>query len=225
MILLHDGLGSIAQWRDVPEALAAATGRTVLAYDRAGHGTSTPLPDGPWPADWLHHEALVLAELIDAVGAERPALVGHSDGGSIAAIHAIDSPTGPLVLLAAHSWVERTTFDAIAAMRAAPERIVRGLARAHAAPEALFEAWSGVWTSEEFGRWDIRDRLGAIDVPVLVAQGEADEYASPDHAIATAGAIGSNATYRLLPGVGHLLHHQAPTTVVRLVADHLTMAG
>jgi pimeloyl-ACP methyl ester carboxylesterase len=222
VIVLHDGLGSIAQWRDVPAAIAEATGRTVLAYDRAGHGRSTPVPTGPWPADWLHREARVLGAVIDAVGAQRPALVGHSDGGSIAAIHAMDGgATGPIVLLAAHSWVERATYDAIAEMRRAPERIVRALARAHDAPDALFEAWSGVWTGEEFGRWDIRDRLGAIDVPVLVVQGEADEYATPHHAIATTEAIGANATCRLLPELGHLLHHQAADTVVRLVTEHL----
>src|SRR3954447_22073524 len=66
IVMLHDGLGSIAQWRDVPGRLAARTGLTVLAYDRAGHGSSTPVPAGPWPTDWLHREARVLAGLLDA---------------------------------------------------------------------------------------------------------------------------------------------------------------
>jgi pimeloyl-ACP methyl ester carboxylesterase len=225
VIMLHDGLGSIAQWRSVPEVIAATTGRTVLAYDRSGHGSSTPVPVGPWPADWLHREAAVLADLIAAVRADRPALVGHSDGGSIAAIHAMEGgAAGALVLLAAHSWVERTTIDAIAAMRSDPDRVVRGLTRHHAAPAALFEAWSGVWTGDQFATWDVRDRLDAIDIPTLVVQGADDEYASTEHAMSTAAAIGAGATLRILPGLGHLLHHEDPAGIASLVAAFLVGA-
>jgi pimeloyl-ACP methyl ester carboxylesterase len=223
IILLHDGLGSIAQWRSVPAGLAVATGRTVLAYDRAGHGESTPSPTGPWPPDWLHREAEVLAALITAVGASAPALVGHSDGGSIAAIHAGTAPTacGAVALLAAHTWVETVTVDEIARMRAAPDRIVTGLQRFHARPAELFEAWSGVWVSDGFAHWDIRPRLHAITAPVLVVQGAADEYATDAHATETSAAIGDNAQCRLLPGLGHVLHHEAPDEVTDLVAAFL----
>ena len=217
--MLHDGLGSIAQWRSVPADLARRTGRPVLAYDRAGHGRSTPTPTGAWPADWLHREAVVLADLIDAVGASDPVLVGHSDGGSIAAIHAATTPSHTrLALLAAHSWVEPITVDEIARLRARPDGVVRRLRRYHAAADALFEAWSGVWTGDEFAAWDIRPRLGAISAPTLVVQGARDEYATDRHAVETAAAIGANAECRLLPGLGHLLHHEAPEQVGELLA-------
>jgi pimeloyl-ACP methyl ester carboxylesterase len=220
IVFLHDGLGSVAQWRSIPERVAEATGASVLAYDRPGHGSSTPIPRNAWPADWLTTEAERLDQLLQTVGADRPLLVGHSDGGSISLIHAAKHGNARgLLLLAAHSWVESKTVDAIAAIRRSPAIAIAGLARHHDHAEALFEAWSGVWVGAEFGRWDIRGELGAIDVPVHVVQGALDEYANPDHATETAAAVGSNAECTLLPGLGHLMHHTDADTVVRLVID------
>jgi len=222
IVLLHDGLGSIGQWQRLPADLAARTGRTVLAYDRAGHGRSTPTPAGPWPADWLVREADTLALLLDALDLDDPVLVGHSDGGSVAAIHAARNPTrSPVVLLAAHTWVEQQTVDEIRTMRAAGDRVCAALARHHAEPEALFEAWSGVWTGEAFAGWDIRPLVAGITAPVLVVQGSDDEYASTEHAEITARSIGDNADHLILDGFGHLLHHQAPDAVIEIIADHV----
>lgn len=226
IILLHDGLGSIDQWRGIPAAVAEQTGTTVLAYERPGHGRSTPVPSGPWPADWLHSEADRFARFLAVVEVADPIIVGHSDGGSIALLHALAIARQPeepglrgVVTLAAHSWVEQSCFDAIVNMRAQPDRFVAGLMRNHDAPAELFEAWSGVWVSDEFRPWDIRPRLSAIRCPTLVAQGRLDEYASDAHAIETAAAIGANASHRLLDGVGHLLHHQDPELIVDIVAE------
>ncbi|MEM7273627.1 MAG: alpha/beta hydrolase [Actinomycetota bacterium] len=222
IVLLHDGLGSIAQWRGIPGSLAATTGRTVLAYDRPGHGASTPVPTGPWPTDWLHREADRFARLIDTVEVVAdPLLVGHSDGGSIALIHAATThePLRGVLTLAAHSWVEDTCYRAIEGMRANAGPIVVGLARDHTAADRIFEAWSGVWVSDPFQRWDIRPLLSTIRCPTLVAQGRQDEYAPDSHAIETAAAIGQNGQHVLLDGVGHLLHHQDPDLVVGLIAD------
>jgi len=222
IILLHDGLGSIAQWRQVPAALAEAAGRTVMAYDRSGHGVSLPTPDGPWPADWLHREAEILDTLIPTVGAVRPVLVGHSDGGSIAAIHAAESDdSGPLVLLAAHSWLEPAAVDEITAMRMRIDDVVPRLGRFHADPAAVFEAWSGVWTSAEFATWDIRPMLRSVSCPTLVLQGGADEFATPEQATLTAAAIGRNAECRLLDGLHHLLHHDAPELIIAMIVEFL----
>lgn len=220
IVFLHDGLGSITQWRSIPASLAQRTGRTVLAYDRSGHGRSTPAPTGPWPARWLHREADVLRSLCEALDVERPVLVGHSDGGSIALIHAAGGgDVAAVLLLAAHSWVESKTVEEIAGMAEAPGPMISALGRHHYDPAALFRAWSGVWLSKEFSSWDIRPSLGAIEVPVMVAQGGADEYATAEHARATAEAIGPNAELRMLAGLGHLVHLEDPDLVVNLASE------
>ena len=220
VVMLHDGLGSIGQWRDVPGRIAERLGVGVMAYDRPGHGSSTPTPDGPWPADWLSTEAGRLGDLLGVLGIERPLLVGHSDGGSISLIHAAaGGAASGVVALAPHSWVEDVCRANIAAMRENPQPILWGLARHHEHPEAVFEAWSGVWVSDEFSRWDVRPQLGEIDVPTLVVQGVDDAYATDAQLHLTVEAVGGQGAGRLVPDVGHLLHHDDPDLVVDVVAD------
>lgn len=220
IVMLHDGLGSVAQWRDTPAAVADRIGVAVLAYNRPGHGRSKPVPAGPWPTLWLHEQAELLAALLDRLDIAEPFLVGHSDGASISLIHAASgAPCRGLVALAPHSFVEPVCVAAISAMRDEPSRLIRSLAPYHDDPAAVFEAWSGVWVSEEFGRWDIRDRLVSITCPTLVVQGDADDYATGDQLWSTVDAIGEPARGELLPGYGHLIHHQAVDVVVDLVAS------
>lgn len=226
IVMLHDGLGSIEQWGLVPGTVAERTNLTVAAYDRSGHGQSTPVPSGPWPTDWLHQEADVLHDVLESLGCDQPLVVGHSDGGSIALIHAATHGGEQATLtLAAHTWVETICFDAIESMRAARDRFEKGLSRFHSHPAELFEAWSGVWTSSEFQRWDIRGVLGQIARPVRIAQGSDDEYATPSHATLSAEAIGSNARAVPLAGGRHLLHHHDPEMVVDLIADFVGELG
>lgn len=225
LVMLHDGLGSIPQWKSVPGQVAERTGLTVMAYERAGHGASTPAPTGPWPADWLHREAKVLGELLRSQAISAPILVGHSDGGSTALLHAADpaSDLTAVLALAPHSWVEQICFDSIATMRADDaDRLTTSLARFHDAPEAVFEAWSGVWVSADFRPWDIRPQLGAITVPTLIAQGADDSYASDDQAHLTAAAIGPNGRSEIVPGVGHIMHLDDAEVVIRLIIDFVT---
>lgn len=220
IVMLHDGLGSIAQWRETPAELADRTGVAVVAYNRPGHGGSTPVPTGPWPTLWLHEQARLLAALLDRLGINDPFLVGHSDGGSISLIHAASGATVQgIVALAPHSFVESVCVSAISAMRADPARIIRSLNPYHADAAAVFEAWSGVWVSDDFGRWDIRSRLAAISCPTLVVQGDADDYATNVQLWSTVDAIGDAARGELLPGVGHLIHHQRVDVVVDLAAS------
>lgn len=230
IVMAHDGLGSIEQWRAIPARIAAETGRTVMAYDRPGHGTSTPFPTGPWPADWLHTEAHRLGRLLVKLGIRNPLLVGHSDGGSIVLLLAAalgDPATAPfyeglsargVLTLASHTWVEIESSGAIVEMRENPKAFAKGLAPHHVEPERVFEAWSGVWVSDSFAPWDIRPMLSTISCPALVTQGVNDEYATESQVTDTAAAIGENADHRLLDGVGHLLHHQNPDLVVDVVS-------
>ena len=224
VVMLHDGLGSISQFRDLPERLNSASGDTILAYDRAGHGRSLPTPNAGWPADWLHTEADVLAALLAETGVARPMLVGHSDGASIALIHAANAgeSVAGLVALAPHSFVEARCVDAIAALRDQPGELLEALAEHHTDPVSLFDAWSGAWVSDGFRDWSITHRLGEITAPTLVLQGSQDEYASDEMLWLTVSAIGPGAEGRLLDGFGHLLHHEAPELVADLIAgfDH-----
>ena len=220
IVFLHDGLGSISQWRSVPGDIAERLDCSVLAYDRAGHGSSVPSPTTVRPADWLHSEAEVLRDLLDALHIDQPILVGHSDGATIALIYgAQNAATRGVVAIAAHSWVERAAVDRIIEMRADPEPVVKGLARHHADPQALFDSWSGTWSSAPFQLWDTRAILDTLDAPTLVAQGADDEFATDEQVHATAAAIGSNATPLLIPGQPHLIHHESPQVVVDLVVD------
>lgn len=219
IVMLHDGLGSVAQWRDTPEVLAERTGVAVMAYNRPGHGASTPVPNGPWPTRWLHAQADLLTQLLAELDIIAPLLVGHSDGGSIALLHAASgAPCRGLVALAPHSFVESICVAAISAMRAAPERIVRSLDPYHDHAGAVFDAWSGVWVSDEFARWDVRHQLGSISCPTVVVQGDADGYATEAQLRSTVAAVGPAARGVLLDGVGHLIHHECHEVVVDIVA-------
>ncbi len=212
-MFLHEGLGSAAQWRDFPARLAEATGCGALVYSRGGYGGSPPL-ERPFDTRFMHHEALVvLPGLLAAYGVRDPVLVGHSDGASIALIHAAAGHrVRALALEAPHVFVEPITVESIAATRERfettdlPER----MRRYHGAnTEPTFRAWTDVWLSDEFRRWDIRDGLERIECPVLVVQGEDDEYGT----LAQVRAIESRVTDArsvVLDRCGHAPHRDRP---------------
>jgi pimeloyl-ACP methyl ester carboxylesterase len=220
IVFVHDGLGSIRQWGDVPERTAVAARLAVMAYNRSGHGTSLPVPRAAWPLDWMSREAIVLASVIERCAAPPVRLVGHSDGGTIALLCALARPSlvSGVVTLAAHSWVEHKCRDAIVALRRDPERLIAALARHHAHPAELFEAWSGAWTSAGFTTWDIRPQLGAIGVDVIVVQGDRDEYATDEMAISTSAAIGPRAELMFVADCRHAIHRDRPDVVIDLAA-------
>ncbi len=181
LVFLHEGLGSVTQWRDFPDAVAAGTGCGALVYNRRGHGTSDPL-EGPRAADFMHDEATGdLPAVLHALGVTRPILVGHSDGASIALIYA-GSRLGPLealVLEAPHVFVEDLSVESIARMKTIYDGtdLPTRLARHHGAnTERMFRGWNDVWLSPAFRDWNIEPYLSRIDCPVFVLQGEDDEY-------------------------------------------------
>jgi pimeloyl-ACP methyl ester carboxylesterase len=180
LVLLHEGLGSVAMWRDFPGRLAHATGCNALFYSRHGYGNSDPLT-APRDVRYMHDEALVvLPALLDQIGIARPILVGHSDGGSIALIHAGARirPVAAVVTLAAHVLVEDISVASIAAARIAYEStdLRAKLARHHADVDSAFRGWNDIWLHPDFRAWNIEEYLPGIACPVLAIQGEDDEY-------------------------------------------------
>lgn len=179
LVLLHEGLGSVAMWKDFPDVLAARTGHPVLAYSRYGHGRSTEL-GGPRPLDYMHHEALVvLPEVLAELGIHEPFLIGHSDGASIAIIHAGGGhPVQAMVLMAPHVFVEDVTIENIAAAR---DRFEAGdlagrLARYHDHPQSMFRGWSDIWLNSEFRAWNIEASVKTCTAPMLLIQSRDDPY-------------------------------------------------
>lgn len=227
-VLLHDGLGSLTQWKDFPEALAAATGRPVLAVERPGHGASKG-PPRRLPAA-LDAEVGELPGLLEALGIGQPLVFGHSDGGTLALRLAADHPDLPRAVLveAAHVLIEPMTLVGLEATRAAfspGSRLATGLARHHGeGTEALFEAWNGGWLSPEGRAWTMLDRLSAIRVPTVFLQGDQDPYGSEAQVRAVTDRVQGPVRGVLLPGIGHIPHHEAREAVLaeaRALLDRL----
>lgn len=179
IVLLHEGLGSVALWRDFPAKLADATGREVIAWSRRGYGQSKAGPDAYTP-DFMHREADEAAALLGALRIERAHLFGHSDGASIALLVAARHPSlaASLVLEAPHVFVEPICVEQITAFGHAVEDndTIARMARYHRAPDRVFRRWHDIWIAPEFRDWTIENEIAEIDVPVLLIQGENDEY-------------------------------------------------
>ncbi len=221
-VLLHDGLGSLGLWREFPRALGRATGWGVLVYSRLGHGRSDPCRL-PRPTTFMHDEATgVLPLVLRAWGVERHVLLGHSDGGSIALIHAAVTPQPGLLGVAteaAHVFCEDATVSAID--RATKEfdagDLRSRLARHHGANvDVCFRGWAEAWLHPDFRAWDLRALLPRVGVPVLALQGAADDYGTP----AQLSAIGclTGAETVLMPACGHTPHRDRPQEVLDALA-------
>jgi pimeloyl-ACP methyl ester carboxylesterase len=181
LVLLHEGLGSVAMWNSFPDQLAAATGCGVFAYSRAGYGESSPV-ELRRPISYMDDEARrTLPKVLSAIGFRRGLLVGHSDGASIATIYAgsiQDHRVRGLVLMAPHFFVEDVSIASIAeAKRAYAETDLRErLAKYHADVDNAFRGWNDAWLDPGFRAWDISEALAYIRVPILIVQGEQDQY-------------------------------------------------
>lgn len=224
LVLLHEGLGCIALWRDLPARLAAATGLGVFAYSRLGYGRSDSIPL-PRPLDYLHREAReVLPRVLDAAGIRRAVLVGHSDGASIALVHGAlrDPRIAGIVAMAPHVIVEAITVAGVEEARARWDTtdLRTRLARHHRDPEAAFLGWNDAWRDPALAAgFDLRPDLAALGTPVLAVQGEADAYGSVQQVrIIEAAAAGPVETL-VLPGIGHVPQQEAPDRVLPAIAD------
>jgi pimeloyl-ACP methyl ester carboxylesterase len=214
LVFLHEGLGSIAQWRSFPDDVRRGSGGpATVVYSRHGYGSSAVVEHARTP-DYMHHEAdVVLPELLVELGVERPVLVGHSDGASIALLYAgAGRAVGGLVLLAPHVFVEDRSIAGIEAARVAftETDLAERLARYHDDAESTFRGWNDVWLSPAFRSWNIEDRLSPIDCPVLLVQGADDQYGSLAQLDAIEHGVAGPCERIVLPGVGHSPHLEAP---------------
>jgi pimeloyl-ACP methyl ester carboxylesterase len=226
LLFLHEGLGSVRLWRGWPERVAAGTGRRAVAYSRLGHGFSDP-PAAPRTAGFMHAEAAdVVPALRRALRLTDPVLVGHSDGGSIALVHAATHPVTGLVVLAPHVIAEEAGLVGVAAARDAftGGELAARMARHHRDPAVTFTNWNDVWLSEEFRSWDLRPLLPGITAPALAVQGTADPYGTTLHVEAVRD--GSNGPVELLVlGCGHAPHLEEPERVTAEVVRFLSGLG
>jgi pimeloyl-ACP methyl ester carboxylesterase len=216
LVLLHEGLGSVGLWRDFPAALSEATGRRVVAFSRFGHGRSEPPPRPRTPA-FFHEEALeVLPTLLPQLGAEEPILVGHSDGGSIALIHAAYHPVTGLALIAPHVFVEDVTVEEIRRTRELYESgdLRARMARHHDDPDAAFHGWCDVWLDPAFRAWSIEADARGLTAPALLIQGADDPYGSLAQIDRIAAAVRGPAERVVVEGAGHSPHLEAPERVL-----------
>jgi len=231
LVFLHEGIGSIAMWRDFPGRVAHAAGCNAVVYSRYGYGNSEPLHEAR-EVRYMHDEALrALPELLDKLGLTRPILVGHSDGGSIALVHAGGSgrPVTGVVAMAPHVLVEDVSIASITAAKVAYETtdLRARLKRHHADVDSAFWGWNRIWLAPGFRSWNIEEYLPRIACPVLAIQGEDDEYGTMEQ-LRRIGAQVADAELVELADCRHSPHKDQPDAVVDAITrfvDRITGAG
>ena len=223
IIVLHEGLGCVGLWGDFPDKLQKAAGCGVFVYSRAGYGQSSPVKL-PRPLTYMQDEARdVLPALLDAIGFRRGLLLGHSDGASISAIYAgthQDHRVGGLVLIAPHFFTEDMGIAAIREAQRAYETgdLRQKLARWHKDVDNAFHGWNGAWLDPDFRKWDITEVLGYIRVPMLIVQGEQDQYGTGKQIEAAARDCYCPVEVALLPNARHSPQRDAPEATLAAIA-------
>jgi pimeloyl-ACP methyl ester carboxylesterase len=233
LVFLHEGLGSVAMWRDWPRAVCAETGRAGWVYSRRGYGGSEPVVDVRGPSvqsggvrngrllpDYMQQEAwAVLPALLAQLGIERPILIGHSDGGTIALLHASRHPVTACIVMAPHTIVEDVSVHSITQARDAflTGELRQRLARYHQDVDCAFWQWNDIWLDPAFRSFDIREDCRHIAAPVLAIQGADDPYGT----LAQIDGIDlpdTRITHLVLPECGHSPHRDQREAVTRHIA-------
>jgi pimeloyl-ACP methyl ester carboxylesterase len=222
LVFLHEGLGSIAMWRDFPERAARETGCDAIVYSRYGYGNSDALAEAR-TVRYMHDEGeIALPQLLDILAIGRPILIGHSDGGSIALIHAGGGArrVPGVVTLAAHVLVEDISVASIAAAKIAYETtdLRAKLARYHTDVDSAFWGWNRIWLDPVFRDWNIEKYLPRIRCPVLAMQGVDDEYGTMEQ-MRRIGAGVRDAKLVVLDRCSHSPHRDRPGAVLAAIAD------
>ncbi|MDQ2953374.1 MAG: alpha/beta hydrolase [Pseudomonadota bacterium] len=224
LVLLLEGLGCAGMWGDFPDQLAAATGAGVFVYSRAGYGKSSPVAL-PRPLSYMHDEARQkLPRLLDAIGFRRGLLVGHSDGASIATIYAgsiADHRVRGLMLIAPHFFTEEMGLAEIAKARKdyASADLREKLSRWHDDVDNAFRGWNDAWLDPGFADWNITEELAYIRVPILIVQGEADQYGTALQIAVAREECYCPVEVALLPGARHTPQRDAPEITLKAIAD------
>lgn len=230
IVFLHEGLGSISMWRDFPQRFCDEHGFRGLVFSRYGYGRSTPRPAHErLPPSYLHAQALhALPALLSHLGVQRPWLFGHSDGGSIALLHAAHFPQAlsGIVVVAPHIFVEDITIDGIRQARDAflQTDLRARLARHHLDVDSVFWGWNDAWLNPAFRAWSIEEEIGAIACPVLAVQGEGDEYGTLEQIFGIARRV-RGAQAIALEDCGHSPHRDQPAELSRLAAGFIRCAA
>jgi pimeloyl-ACP methyl ester carboxylesterase len=224
LIFLHDSLGCIELWRDFPAALGNSTNCNVLVYDRQGYGKSTPFTAEGRDTNYLETEADILSLLMRQCDIKKAILFGHSDGGSIALIAAAKYPSDIIGVITegAHIFVEDITLNGIrgAVQAYQTTNLKQRLQKYHGDnTDAVFDAWTKTWLADTFKSWNIEFFLPQIQCPVLVIQGEADEYGSIAQVNGIVEQVTGDARKLMIPSTGHTPHKEASA----IVLEHATL--
>jgi pimeloyl-ACP methyl ester carboxylesterase len=225
LVFLHEGLGSVALWRDFPQRVADAIGHPALMYSRAGYGRSTALAAARTPR-YMHDEALVvLPALLDALDLLEVILIGHSDGASIALIHAGARirPVRALVAMAPHVFVEELSLASIAQARHDYQStgLRTKLGRYHADVDSAFRGWNDIWLSPAFRDWNIEASLPGIDCPLLLIQGREDEYGTAAQLDAIERQVAGRVERVELSDCGHSPHCDQPQATLAAITGFI----
>ena len=225
MVFLHEGLGSLAMWKDFPLQLCRALGCRGLVYSRPGYGQSTArAAKENWDTDFMHRQAYsVLPSLLQALEVDTeacpPWVFGHSDGGSIALLYAARFPgqVAGLIVLSPHIMVEDISVESIELARKAylESDLKLKLAKYHTDPDSAFWGWNNIWLQPEFRDWSIEDEIATIRCPLLAVQGIDDEYGTllQVHGIARRGA---QTEVVELADCGHSPHRDQAQELIRI---------
>ena len=232
IVFLHEGLGSLSAWRDFPQRLCDAAGCRGLVYSRPGYGRSTPrAAEEAWGLDFMHRQAHeVLPALLQALGVDDAPywLFGHSDGGSIALLHAarFTGRVAGAIVVAPHIRVEDLSVASIEKAREAySDTDLRArLARHHDDPDSAFWGWNDIWLHPPFRDWSIEDEIASIACPLLAVQGVDDEYGTLDQIRGIARRVPGTQLLELAD-CGHAVHRDQPAALINASLGFLRRPG
>ena len=223
LIVLHEGLGSVSAWRAFPDLLAEECRTRAIVYSRAGYGRSQPIVR-PRPLDYMQREAHGALEALVAAAEGPVVLVGHSDGASIALVHAAEGASREKVLgvvaMAPHLFCEDVSVASIREAKAAYESgsLRERLAKHHDDVDGAFYGWNDAWLDPRFRTWTIATQAQAITAKLLVIQGRDDPYGTLRQVEALMQGTRGDVDACILHTSGHAPHKTREAEVVTAIA-------